>query len=374
MSSGIFSRFRYVTRIALAALLALAALSFGEALTPAVAADTDSSKQVLTLAQYEAELDRLAAVVSDLPQHADQIETVRSSLPASWVVQSGRDKYEVSTAWLSSALSNIEKKPSDRKDLCNEAAEQLRSLRAEAERNGANAADTHPAGARARLNKILSEREYQQVHESTWGSKIWEQVERWIDWLLEHTLGRLLEEGALRTTILYVILIVVFLLVGLWVVRSLSSMVRKENYQVNAMFPPGKHWRDFAKEALSAATRGDYRAAVHAAYWAGVYRLAELGAWRLDRARTPREYLRLIREEPRESAESAGRALAPGAGAAGAEINPAGRAAALAALTRSMEASWYGFLPATEQDFDNAVNQLETLGCRLRSTVQTAKS
>jgi hypothetical protein len=373
-STGKLRRFIGGAFSASVTLLALAVIFAANALTPAAAADADPSKPTLSLSQYEAELDRLAEVVSDLPQHPDQIEVVRKSLPASWQVQAGTDKYEVSAAWLSTALIDIEKKPSARKDLCVEAVEQLRSLRAEAERIGGSAAGAHPADARARLNKILSQREYQQVHESSWGSKIWEQVERWIDWLLEHTLGRVLEEGVLRTTILYAILIVVFLCVALWIVRSLRSIVRKENYRVDAVFPPGKHWRDFAKEALSAAGHGDYRAAVHAAYWAGVYRLAELGAWRLDRARTPREYLRMIREPETSSDESAGRPQLLEPSGAGAEINLAGRVAALAALTRSMEASWYGFLPATEKDFDNAVNELETLGCRLRSTVQTAKS
>ena len=136
-------------------------------------------------------------------------------------------------------------------------------------------------------------------------------------------------------------------------------MVRTESPSVEAVFPPGKHWRDWTREASTAAAGGDYRAALHSAYWAGVYRLAELGAWKLDRARTPREYLRMIGEQAQSEL---------------AEQNPVGRELALKDLTQGMEASWYGFLPATQQDYDKAVAHLETLGCRFHSTAQTAKS
>jgi hypothetical protein len=341
------------------------------ALAP-IATNADNSNPNLTLGQYEAELDRLASAVSALPKHADQIEGLRKSLPAGWQVQAGGEKYEVSSAWLASALAEIEKSPADRKVLCDEAAEQLKNLRAEAERAGAGGAGVNYADAHAQVAKILSEREYSQAHESTWLSKVWDQVQRWIDWVLNRTVGRLLGQGALRTTVLYAILIGVFLCVAVWVVRSLTSIVRSESLRVDASYPAGKHWRDWVREALNAAGRGDYRAALHAAYWAGVFRLAELGAWQLDRARTPREYLRMLNEQQLNEQQRRGgeREVMQAAQAS----DPAGRTAALGDLTRRMEASWYGYLPATEQDFDNAVNDLETLGCRLRSTALTAKS
>jgi hypothetical protein len=367
-------RFPAFARIGFLALLICGIAPGARAVTPQTAAGADSSNPTLTLEQYEAELDRLASAVSDLPEHAGQIEALRKSLPPGWQVERGGEKYDVSAAWLASDLKDIEDRPKDRLALCDDAAKQLRSMRAEAEKIGTAAENPDRANARARITKILSQREYQQVHQSTWFARVWDQVQRWIEWLLDHTLGRLLGEGALRTTLLYVILIGVFLCVAVWLVRSLTSIVRSENFRADAVFPAGKHWRDWAREALAAATSGDYRAALHAAYWAGVYRLADLGAWHLDRARTPREYLRMLEEQRARGAEGGSHVRESDAEGIAAEQNPAGRAAALAALTRRMEASWYGYLPATEQDFDNAVNDLETLGCRLRSTAQTAKS
>ncbi len=355
-------------------LLACTALPSIHALAQSAARDTNSSKPNLTLDQYETEMDRLASAVSVLPQHPEQIGDLRISVPPGWQVEAGGEKYDVSAAWLASALEEIEKHPAERKALCEEATEQLRSLRAEAGKADVIVVGANRTDARARLDKILSQREYLQVHQASWLSKVWDQVERWIDWLLDHTLGRLMGEGAVRTTVLYIIMIAVFLCAAVWLVRSLGLIVRSESLRVDAVFPPGKHWRDWAREALTAATMGDYRAALHAAYWAGVYRLAELGAWQLDRARTPREYLRML-DEQRTRGEESGYIVQPQeARGAGADRDPAARTAALSALTRSMEASWYGYLPATRQDFDNAVNHLEKLGCRLRSTVQTANS
>ena len=50
------------------------------------------------------------------------------------------------------------------------------------------------------------------------------------------------------------------------------------------------------------------------------------------------------------------------------------RAAALAALTRNLESTWYGYQPATVGEFHTAVRQLEVLGCRFPSSLQTANS
>jgi len=61
-----------------------------------------------------------------------------------------------------------------------------------------------------------------------------------------------------------------------------------------------------------------------------------------DRSRTPRESLRLIQE----SAEHA----------------------ALSQLTRRFELVWYGYRPAGSADWNEAVRQLETLGCLGSST------
>jgi hypothetical protein len=322
--------------------------------------DDSSSYKFVTLAQYESELDRLANAFSDLPAHPAGVEALRQSLPSGWIVDDGQQKHEVSAEWIAEALKVNGKSPSDLKKIWTDTAARLKVLRADAESMKDAPARENRADAKARLQKILSRREFNQAKSGdSWWSQMWDQVQRWISWLLDHTLGRLLGSGTAKTVVIYVLIGVVFLFAAVWIVRGMRTLARSETLIADASFPPGKHWRDWTREAAAAASRGDYRAALFAAYWAGVYRLAEVGAWKLDRARTPREYLRLIGQQAKSEL--------------GAQ-NPVGRELALKDLTHGMEASWYGFLPATRQDYDNAVAHLETLGCRFHSTAQTAKS
>jgi Domain of unknown function (DUF4129) len=324
------------------------------------AVDDVAAKQSVTLAQYEDDLNRITTAFSDLAAHPEGTDALRQSLPSGWTVDTGQEKFEVSAEWMKEPFAAKWKTADDRKKIWTNAAARVKTMREEAERLKDAAALGDRADATARLKKILSRREFNQAKGGdSWWSQMWDQVERWINWLLGHTLGRLLGNGAAKTVAIYVLIGAVFLFAAVWIVRGLRGMVRTETLSVDAAFPPGKHWRDWTREATAAASRGDYRAALHSAYWAGVYRLAELGAWKLDRARTPREYLRMIGEEGQNEL---------------AEQNPVGRELALKDLTHGMEASWYGFLPATQQDYDKAVAHLETLGCRFHSTAQTAKS
>jgi hypothetical protein len=87
--------------------------------------------------------------------------------------------------------------------------------------------------------------------------------------------------------------------------------------------------------AHRAAAEGDWRQAIHNAYWAAITRLQRSGALPEDRTRTPREYLRLFSgREP------------------------------LAALTSGLERFWYARRIARPEDFRESLNHLETLGCK----------
>ncbi len=366
MAAEVFKRIRAFTRQL--CVVFLAALVFG-CTSPALYAATDSSatKQALTLEQYEAELDRLSSAVSKLSDDSVGISALRGSLPSGWVVTAEGVQFEVSSEWLAGSLKELESETAakDRKKHREELAGQLRKLRSEAERLSGTAQSADAANAREKLDHILSGREFQSVTRGqSWLGRIWDQIGLWVDWILEHTIGRLMESGPARTLILWTLIVGVFLLIAVWIMRTLTRMARTETLRVGAPSPPGRNWREWAQEALAGARGGDYRTALHSAYWAGVYRLADSGAWRLDEARTPREYLQLLKYP-------AGREANFSAAEPAAEVD---RATALAALTRSMESTWYGYLPATQQDFETAIDHLETLGCKLRSTAQTANS
>jgi len=103
--------------------------------------------------------------------------------------------------------------------------------------------------------------------------------------------------------------------------------------------PSAKNWRDWLGEARAAVARGDLREAVHTGYWAAISHLESSGAWRPDRARTPREYLRLISQG-----------------------NPA--RPLLADITRDFEVIWYGNRLPAFSEWESFLTKVERIGCR----------
>jgi hypothetical protein len=83
------------------------------------------------------------------------------------------------------------------------------------------------------------------------------------------------------------------------------------------------------QEAEAFAQQQRWREAVHHVYWAAISRLESSGLWPADRARTPREYLRLLRADHSLQTDLRG-------------------------LTRSFERIWYGHRPAGEQQYREA--------------------
>jgi len=134
---------------------------------PCVLADSTAAQETLTLPKYEAELARLSAAVSKLAGHPEGASGLRQSLPSEWMVVDGGNQYEVSTEWLSSELSEIEKSSGDRKKLCKEVAEELQKMQSEAEGSSGAPVSADADAARRKLEVILSGREYQRVKSDT---------------------------------------------------------------------------------------------------------------------------------------------------------------------------------------------------------------
>jgi hypothetical protein len=87
---------------------------------------------------------------------------------------------------------------------------------------------------------------------------------------------------------------------------------------------------NWMREAEDHAAAGRFRDAVHCLYWASIVALEGQRLWQPDRARTPREYLRLL--DPTS-------ATAP----------------LLRRQTFSFETIWYGLRPAARLDYDSAL-------------------
>lgn len=126
----------------------------------------------------------------------------------------------------------------------------------------------------------------------------------------------------------------------IWTVMRLAQPAAEDGpREIIPFAPSAKGWRTWLAEARESEKQQDWHNAIHLAYWAGISYLEEHGAWKPNRARTPREYLRLL-------------------GAWTPQHPP------LAALTRKFEAVWYGHRPAGPPDFQETLGELERLGCR----------
>jgi hypothetical protein len=125
---------------------------------------------------------------------------------------------------------------------------------------------------------------------------------------------------------------------GFWLARTLASQPRGGPLDLGAGPGARLRARDLALKALFEARSGDVRAAVRSAYHAALIRLEEEGVWRVDEARTPREYLPMLRTSDR-------------------------RHAPLLELTRRFEHVWYGNRATAADDTERLSAHLETLGC-----------
>ena len=137
-----------------------------------------------------------------------------------------------------------------------------------------------------------------------------------------------------------------FIALGLF--RFVSGSERASVLPRTSAVLPTRTWQEWVHAAHEAAKRGDYREAVHAAYWAGIARLEDSGLLPHDRTKTPREYLRLV-DTPTPGQ------LAP----------PKTHREPLAALTSLLEKIWYANRGARPEDYQDSLRQLEALGCPL---------
>ena len=103
--------------------------------------------------------------------------------------------------------------------------------------------------------------------------------------------------------------------------------------------PSHKSWHEWMRDARAALANGELREAVHSSYWAAISHLESSGAWTPDKARTPREYLRLI------SMSNPARPL-------------------LAEISRTFEVVWYGERIPAKEDCEAFLARVEQIACR----------
>jgi hypothetical protein len=192
---------------------------------------------------------------------------------------------------------------------------------------------------RKSLNAILARKEYQGVSESS-------ARERFLEWLgnwLDDALRKLIGYGSRSPWIIFVLrgLLLGAVLFGL--VWALIRIERRSRIKLSPEpltvpgAPSAREWQLWLADAHSMAEQSLWREAIHFLYWAAIARLESRRLWPADRARTPREYLRLLPA-----------------------TDP--RLADLTTLTRSFERTWYGGRDAGPSDFKAAEKLAAELG------------
>jgi hypothetical protein len=306
----------------------------------------------VSVAAFAGEVEQLQARVKLLSANPSAAQGIAEALPEKWVV--GEQRAEVSARGLRDLAAEYAREPARRRALRIALEDQTEELAALAAL--LSASPEFPGSsqrARARLAEILARRDFQSGMKNS-ALELWKlRAVRWLARLLAKLLRIPALQGMGGRGLVWMLVAALACLVAVWLLRFFRRH-EIEAPLVNPRLVSGLTWRDWFCEGMEAAQAGRHREAVHGLYWAAVYRLEELNVWSLDRARTPREYLRI----------AAGRGVANPQAASPRRVTPEQRAA-LEALTRAFELTWYGYRQAGQEDFQTALAQIEVLGCRL---------
>jgi hypothetical protein len=300
---------------------------------------------------FAAELQRIGNAIKEGKASAPDLAQVREKLPGQWELATTERSYSLSAEPLRALLRDAEKekKPESMAAKAAEAADWTFDLANQVNAYAEDEAQTHSAvSARPALERILRQREFASVHGPTSWDLFRQRVNRWIERQLLRFLGRIGRYPIGARILLWAIVVTVVLWLAVVLFRYWTGRARLEELQTPESVAFLRTWQEWIRLAREAATRGDFREAVHSAYWAGISYLEDSGVVRKDRTRTPREYMRSV--------------------SSATQLAVSGRSTreALSALTMALEQVWYGRQRASSQDFANALKSVEALGCQLQ--------
>jgi hypothetical protein len=292
-----------------------------------------------SVAEHRERLRDLTQKVESLKDHPEMAGRIAVELPERVSVKIDNAEYSIDFANLKSTLGGFAFTAADKRPaLLQQIKDYVQTLNQQADVFAKGSSDLE--SEREKLKSILARREFAKVKGPNAWDRFMARVYGWITRLLNKLFSIKAFKGETQLIVVYVVIGIAFSVLAVWIVRRLSQPLRAEpQREIMPFAPSAKGWRTWLAEARALAQDEDWRNAIHLGYWAGISFLEEHGAWKPDRARTPREYLRLL------SARN--------------EQHPV-----LAALTRKFEIVWYGHRDAGERDFQETLGQLEKLGCR----------
>lgn len=301
----------------------------------------------LTTTEYRVQLDRLLSATQQLDSSGSPTPQPLHDVPQTWHVRTDQRAFEISTEGLKRDVRRYESE----KNIANASAVRARLESLRSDLDGFEKLPADSSANRAALNSILARPEFGKAHGPKWleGIQGWlEQIKQRLLEILRralrflfHLLARLFGSSVIPSIGKYFVYGLVGLAVlafGWFAYRTISRGADLERVDLANVSVSAKEWVVWLAEARAAAARREWRDAIHLAYWAGISFLERQGMWKPDRARTPREYLRLLASssEHRET---------------------------LKALTQIFELAWYANRDASERTFSQTLQELEKLGC-----------
>jgi hypothetical protein len=297
--------------------------------------------------EYRDHLRSLATLIAQCQQHIDASHCNADAVGPDDIVTATQraGPRRIPYGWLRGPLDLIGSRkvsPVDAGPLLNAAAQRIQLEESEAPgfpASGPPALSNHDA-ERSALAAILERAEFRHADRSL-TQRVLEAIAIWLNQrltgLVEYSahrrwLGLLLECG-----------LVAFACLGLayWFIqqtrraRGLQAEATEQLQNAPAM----RNWERLREEADEAARQRRWRDAVRGYYWATIARFESRSQWPVDRARTPREYLRLVLPGHAKHDD-------------------------LRLLTQRFETCWYGSETATQPDCDAARQLCERLVAR----------
>jgi hypothetical protein len=281
---------------------------------------------------FAAELQRLSRLLDKHPS-LQRIVAVREALPAQWFVTTPESTYGISSSELREKLAagNSE----DAQAWLENMSEEIASY---------EDGSAPPGDPATELHKILAENQFAGVRPPTAWELFKQRLADWLQKLLSRLFAGLSRYPLSGEILFWLVVIGAASLVAFAIFRFFISRDRLESMVRGPEVLASRTWQEWLRLARAAANRGDFREAVHAAYWAGIVRLEETGIFARDRSKTPREYLRLA-----SAPSTANRQYRE----------------PLSTLTAILEKTWYANRGANAEDFQDTLRQLEALGCQL---------
>jgi Domain of unknown function (DUF4129) len=298
-----------------------------------------SADTTLSVSDYRQQLHIMAEQIQSLNNNPEHAGAVIRAIPDQVTVNTGTSTVTVNYHPLKDDLAEysrteIKLQPQRLREITNYVA------RLEEDAAAYDKLSPEASDAQSTIHDILSRREFKNVHGPGMKETLLARFYRWLDRVFDRVhIGR---TGAfsLFQFLLYALVAIALIVLVFWTMNRLRRKREEAPAREIVPFSPSaRSWRAWLAEARQHADRQDWRRAIHLTYWAAISFLEAGGAWKPNRARTPREYLGLLtRRHP---------GYAP-----------------LSTLTRKFEVVWYGDRPALRQDFEELLGCLEKLGCR----------